>query len=193
MQQRGSQLVELRRGPVIGRPADTRLAMTTARTAKPREPHRHRAKQRRHSMTPPVLDVTRLTARRAIRTQDHMIAGLDGDYRLLQTRQDLPRLNQRQPQLRDLPEAIKWPDIQYIDDPCRTIDPGFNQVQDPPNPRTPSQQPIGQSYHLRPYPPTFWTLPFPSMIRSPRFLPLSQPRNRREVSFRPQPSVQRLG
>jgi hypothetical protein len=56
-------------------------------------------------------------------------------------------------------EATEWPDIQYIDDPCRTIDPCFNQAQDPPHSRTPSQQPIGQSYRLRPHPPTFWTLP----------------------------------
>jgi hypothetical protein len=44
-------------------------------------------------------------------------------------------------------------------DPCRTIDPCFNQAQDPRHLRTPSQQPIGQSYRLRPHPPTFWTLP----------------------------------
>jgi hypothetical protein len=52
--------------------------------------------------------------------------GLNGDDRLLQARQDLLRLSQRQPQLRDLPEATKWPDIQYTDDPCRTVDPCFN-------------------------------------------------------------------
>jgi hypothetical protein len=38
-----------------------------------------------------------------------------------------------------------------------------HQAQDPPHPRTPSQQPISQSYHLRPYPPTFWTLPWQKM------------------------------
>jgi hypothetical protein len=89
-------------------------------------------------MKPPVLDVTRLTARRAIRTQNRVFVGLDGDDRLLQARQDLLRLSQRQPQLGDIAEATKWPDIQYIDDPCRTIDPGFNQAQDPLHPRTPS-------------------------------------------------------
>jgi hypothetical protein len=31
---------------------------------------------------------------------------MDGDYRLLQARQDLLRLSQRQPQLRDLAEVI---------------------------------------------------------------------------------------
>jgi hypothetical protein len=29
-------------------------------------------------------------------------------------------------------EATKWPDIPNIDDPCRTIDPGFNQAQNHP-------------------------------------------------------------
>jgi hypothetical protein len=127
--------------------------MTTTSTAKPRAPHRHGAQQRRHPTKPPVLDVTRLTARSPIRTQNRVIVGLDGDGRLLQARQDLLRRSQRQPQLRDPAEASKWPDTQYIDDPCRTIDLGFNQAQDPPNPRTPSQKPVGKSYHLRPYPP----------------------------------------
>ncbi len=148
-----SQLVELRRGPAIGRAADTRLAMTTAGAAKPRKPHRHRAEQRRHPVKPPILDVTRLTARRAIRTQNRVIVRLDRDYRLPQARQDLLRLSRRQPQLRDLAEATKGPDILHIDDPCRTIDPCFNQAQYPRDPRTPSRQPIGQSYRLRPHPP----------------------------------------
>jgi hypothetical protein len=47
----------------------------------------------------------------------------------------------------------------YVDHPCRTVDPRFNQAQDPLHPQTPSQQPIGQSYRLCPHPPTFWTLP----------------------------------
>jgi hypothetical protein len=37
-------------------------------------------------MKPPVLDVTRLTAQRAIRTKNRVIVGLAGDYRLLQAR-----------------------------------------------------------------------------------------------------------
>jgi hypothetical protein len=57
--------------------------MTTPGTAKSREPYRRRAKQRRHTMKPPVFDVTRLTARRTNRTQNRVIVGLDGDHRLL--------------------------------------------------------------------------------------------------------------
>jgi len=95
----------------------TRLAKTTAGAAKPRGPHRRGAKQRRHTMKPPLLDVTDLTARRAIRTQNRVIVGLNGDNHLLQARQDLLRLSQRQPQLRDLAEATKWSDIQHIDHP----------------------------------------------------------------------------
>jgi hypothetical protein len=66
--------------------------MTTAGAAKSREAYRHRAKQCRNPMKPPVLDVTSLTASRAIRTQNRVIVGLDGDDRLLQARQDLLRL-----------------------------------------------------------------------------------------------------
>src|ERR1700712_3071186 len=110
-------------------------------------------------MKPPVLDMTRLTARRAIRTQDRVVVGLYGDHHLLQAREDLLRLGQCQPQLRDIAEVTKRLNIHHVDDPRRAIDPGFDQAQDPPHPQTPSQQPIGQSYRLCAYPPTSWTLP----------------------------------
>jgi hypothetical protein len=125
--------------------------MTTPGAAKQREPHRQRAKKRRHPKKPPVLAVARLTARKTIRTQNRVIVGLDGDYCLLQARQDL--LRSVSPQLRDLVEATKWPDIPHIDDPCRTINPVFNQAPEPRHPRTPNHQPIGQLYRLRPHPP----------------------------------------
>src|SRR3954452_19918340 len=133
--------------------------MATAGAAKSREAHRHRPKPRRHSMKPPVLDMTRLTARRAIRTQDRMVVGLYGDHHSLQAREDLLRLGQCQPQLRNIAEVTKRLDIHHVDYPRRTINPGFDQAQDPPHPQTPSQQPIGQSYRLRLYPPTSGTLP----------------------------------
>jgi D-lactate dehydrogenase (cytochrome) len=44
------------------------------------------------TIKPPVLDVTGLTARSAIRTQNRVIVGLHGDDRLLQAGQDLLRL-----------------------------------------------------------------------------------------------------
>ena len=100
------------------------------------------------------------------RTQNRVIVGLHRDYGLLQARQDLLRLSQRQPQLRDLAEATTWPDMLHIDDPCRTIDPCFNQARDPRHPRTPSHQPIGQSYRLRPHPPAFRTLPRAGFVES---------------------------
>jgi hypothetical protein len=61
-------------------------------------------------------------------------------------------------QVRDTAESTERPDIRYVDDPCRTVDPRFNQARDPRHPHTPGQQPIGQSYRLRPYPPAFWTV-----------------------------------
>src|ERR1700734_1614715 len=99
--------------------------MATAGTAKSREAHWHRPKQRRHSMKPPVLDMTRLTARRAIRTQDRVVVGLYGDHDLLRARADLLRLGQCQPQPRDIAEVTKHLDIHHINDPRRAIDPGF--------------------------------------------------------------------
>ena len=81
--------------------------MATAGAAKPRETHRHRAKQRRHPMKPPVLDMTRMTARRTIRTQNRVVVRLDGDHHLLQAREDLLRLGQCQHQLGDIAEVTK--------------------------------------------------------------------------------------
>jgi hypothetical protein len=81
--------------------------MATAGAAKPRETHRHSAKQRRHPMQPPVLDMTRMTARRTIRTQNRVVVRLDGDHHLLQAREDLLRLGQCQPQRGDIAEVTK--------------------------------------------------------------------------------------
>jgi hypothetical protein len=68
-------------------------------------------------MKPPVLDVTGLTARRAIQTQNRVIVSLDGD-RLLQARQNLLRLSQRQAQFGDIAEVTQRPDIYDVDNPC---------------------------------------------------------------------------
>src|SRR5271166_1367877 len=69
-----SQLVQLRCRPTKQRPIDTRLTMTTADAAKPRQPHRHNTEQRRDPMKPPVLDVTSTAARRAVWPQNRMPA-----------------------------------------------------------------------------------------------------------------------
>jgi hypothetical protein len=155
----GSQLMEFRCGSAIWLPTDAGLSMATAGAAKSPQAHRHSAKQRRHLMKPPVFDATRMTARRAIRAPNCMVVCLDGDHHVLQAREDLLRLGQCQPQLRDVAEVTKRSDIHYVDDPRRAVDPGFDQAQDPPHPRIPSQQTIGQSYRLRPHTPTFWALP----------------------------------
>jgi hypothetical protein len=58
-------------------------------------------------MQPPVLDMTRMTARRTIRTQNRVVVRLDGDHHLLQAREDLLRLGQCQPQRGDIAEVTK--------------------------------------------------------------------------------------
>jgi hypothetical protein len=109
-------------------------------------------------MKPPIFDATRMTARPAIQTPNCMVVCLDGDHPLLQAREDLLRLGQCQSQPRDLAEVTERSDSHYFDDPRRAVDPGFDQAQDPPDPRIPSQQTVGQSYRLRPHTPTFWPL-----------------------------------
>ena len=59
--------------------------------------------------------MTRMTATRAIQTQNRMVVGLNGDHHLLQAREDLLRLGQCQPQLGDIAEVTKRPDIHYVD------------------------------------------------------------------------------
>jgi hypothetical protein len=133
-----SQLIQLRRRPTMRWPADTSLGTTTAGAAKPREPHRHRAEQRRDLMKPPVLDVTPPAAGRAVRPRNRMIVGLRGHHRLLDTRQDLLCLGQRQPQIRNVAEAVGPTDLHHIDTSCPVVSSRFDQLQNPPHPRSPA-------------------------------------------------------
>jgi hypothetical protein len=92
-------------------PADTRLDATTASTEQSRKPHRHPAEQCRDLMRPPVLDVESPAAGRAIRPHNRMIAGLRGNHRLLNARQELLCLGQRQPQIRDDAKVVGPADL----------------------------------------------------------------------------------
>ena len=154
-----SQLVQLRRRPTMRWPADTRLGTATASAAKPRKPHRHPAEQRRDLVQPPILDVTSPAAGRAIRSQNRMIVGLRGNDRLLNARQKLLRLGQRQPQIRDVAKVVGPADLHHVDTPRPAVSPRFDQLQNPPHPRSPSRQRPDRSYRFRPYPPNVWTLP----------------------------------
>ena len=149
-----SQLVQLRCRPTMRWPADTRLGAATASAAKPRQPHGHPAEQRRDLMKPPVLDVASPAAGRAIRPQNRMIVGLRGNHRLLNTRQKLLCLGQRQPQIRDIAKVVGPADLQHVDTPCPAVGPRFDQLQNPPHPRSPSRQRPDRSYRFRPYPPS---------------------------------------
>src|SRR5690349_13969456 len=88
-----------------------------------------------------------------------MILGLGGNDRLLHPCQKLLRLRQRQPQIRDLAKVVGPADLQHLDTPCPAVDPRFDQLQNPPHPRSPSRQRPDRSYRFRPYPPGLWTLP----------------------------------
>ena len=91
-QQRGQvrlQLIQLRGGAAVRRPADTSLVVPTARATKPWQPHRQGAEQRRDLARLPVLDVAARPAARARRPECCVVAGLHGDNRLLDTGQHL--------------------------------------------------------------------------------------------------------
>ena len=97
-----------------------------------------------------------------------VIISLHLDYRSLQTCQDLLCLRQPQPQVRDIAESTERSDIRYVDD----SGPGLSNFISTKRKthairKSPSQLPIGQSYRLRPHPPTRWTPPLaPSDVLS---------------------------
>jgi hypothetical protein len=130
-----SQMIELRRRPAIGKPADNGFAVTALGAAKPRQPDSHRAEQRRHPMKPPVLDVTRLATRTTSRTQNRVIFSLHLDHHSRQACQNLLCVRQPHPEVRDIAER---PNIRYADDPARTVQSHFNQAQDPCHPQPPA-------------------------------------------------------
>jgi hypothetical protein len=130
------QLVQFRRRPTMRRPADTTLGVTAAGAAKSREPHRHRAEQRRNLMNPPVLDVAPATAGRAVRPNQRMVLGLRGDHRPLHPCQKLLRLGQCQAQVRDIAKIAGPTDLQHVDIQYRVIRSRLDQTQNPSHPRS---------------------------------------------------------
>ncbi len=104
-------------------PADASRVVTTADAAKPREPHRHRAEQRRDRMVLPVFDVASAAAGRTLRTQNRMIPRLRGDDLLLHANQKLLRLGQRQPQVANLPKIAARIELHYVNTRSRTLCP----------------------------------------------------------------------
>jgi hypothetical protein len=131
--------------------------MTTAGAAKSREPHRHRAKQRRYPMKSPVFDVTRMTARQTGRTQNRVIVGLNGDYSLLQARQVCFASASVSPRFAISPRSPRG----LISSTSTTRDGRSISVSTKRKTHVihqpPRQQSIGGSYRLGRYPPTFWT------------------------------------
>src|SRR5712671_3105589 len=121
-------------------PADARLGAATVSAAKSRQPHGHPAEQGRDLVKPPVLDVTSPAAGRAIRPQSRMIVGLHGNNRLLNVRQKLLCLGQRQPHIPDIAKVDGPADLQHIDTPCPAVGPLFDQPQNPSHPRSPSRR-----------------------------------------------------
>src|SRR5271165_5388380 len=88
-----------------------------------------------------------------------MPAGLRGDHRLLHARQELLRLGQRQPQMRDIAKVAGRPDLHDVDTWSGAIRPRFRPTAKPtPSaiPRPATAQPV---ISLASSSPTFWTLP----------------------------------
>ena len=167
-----SQLVQLRCRPTMRWPVDARLGAAAASAAKSRQPHGRPTEQRRDLVKPPVLDVAFPAAGRAIWPQNRMLVGLRGDHRLLNTRQKLLCLGQRQPQIPDIAKVVGPADLQHVDTPCPAVGPRFDQLQNPPHPRSPSRQrPTGHTASV-PIPPVFGHSPavvsklcfFPSLL-----------------------------
>jgi hypothetical protein len=153
------QLVQLRRRPTMRWPADTILAVTAAGAAKSREPHRHRAEQRRDLMSPPVLDVTSATAGRAVRPNTRMDLGLRGYHRPLHPRQKLLRLGQCQAQFAISPRPRGRLISSTSTSSAGLPVPVSTNRKTHPTRDPPSRLLSDRSYRFRPHTPRFWTLP----------------------------------
>src|SRR3954467_11001341 len=140
-------------------PTGSRLGATTAGAEKAAKPHRHPPEQRCDLMRPPVLDVTAPAAGRAMRPQTRMVAGLRSYHRLLDPRQKLLCLGQGQSQTCNVTKVVGPTDLHHVDPLCPVVEARFDQLQNPPHPRSLSRQHPDQSYRFYPHPPNLWTVP----------------------------------
>jgi hypothetical protein len=82
--------------------------------------------------------MARPAAGSAIRSQRRVIVGLRGNDHLLNSRQQLLALSQRQTQVGDIAKTTRPADLCHIEASGLTIDAGSNQQQNPLHRQTPS-------------------------------------------------------
>jgi hypothetical protein len=107
--------------------------------SKPRKPHSHFAKQRRDTVSPPVLQVASSAAGRAARPQLPVAVDPPGNHRSLNARQKLLRFGQGQSQVRNIAKTFRPADLYQIGAQAAGVILCRNQPQHPSHPRSPSR------------------------------------------------------
>jgi hypothetical protein len=129
--------------------------------SKPRKPHSHFAKQRRDTVSPPVLQVASSAAGRAARPQLPVAVDPPGNHRSLNARQKLLRFGQGQSQVRNIAKTFRPADLYQIGAQATGVIPRRNQPQHPSHPRSPgrlSTRPIVPPVSSYPHS-LMWTAP----------------------------------
>src|SRR3954452_3545086 len=75
-------------------------------------------------------------------------------------RRELLCLGQRQPQTCNVTKLVGPTDLHHVDPLCPVVEARFDQLQNPPHPRSLSRQHPDQSYRFCPHPPNLWTVPW---------------------------------
>ena len=156
-----SQLVELRCRPAMRWPADATRVVTTAGAAKPREPHRHRAEQRRDRMVLPVFDVASSVARRTLRTQNCRRGRSPAVMISCCTRTRSCFASESvKPSSRNLANVAASAELHDVNAPSRTRCSRLDEPLEPPHPRCrPRSTDPGSHIAFVATPQDFWTLP----------------------------------
>ena len=165
----GLQFVQLRGRSATRCPTDVRLNAIAGGTSKSGKRHRHRAKQRRDVVSPPVLQVAFSAAGRAARPLQPMADSLRRNDRSLNARQKLLRFGQGQSQVSNITKTFRPADLYQIGAQAAGITLRRNQPQHPSHPRSPGRLSTDRPYPLCRHTPIRWTLPRPLLSKDSRY------------------------
>jgi hypothetical protein len=139
---------------------------TAPGTAETCQPKRDLAKYGRDPMRSVVLDLARRPARSAGRPPGGMVATLRRNDRLLNLGHKLLAIHKAQSKIPEVAQVPRRDDLQHVDAPDHSLNPGFHQTQNQPHPHSPAADMTGRSYPTQHNSPNFAAVPRQPRLRA---------------------------
>ena len=139
------QLVKFGRRAAVRRPANASLRPATFGAAEARQSERDLAEHGGDPVGSVVLDLTRCRARSAGRPLGSMVAALRRNDGLLNLGHELLAIHKAQSKIAEVAQVTGTDDLQHVDAPDHSLNPGFHQTQNQPHLQSPAANMLDRS------------------------------------------------